>query len=207
MRTIAIIGASNDRRKYGNKAVRAYRQQGYTVYPVNPKADVVHGVVAYPSIEEVPGDVDVAFVVVPAAHVEEIAEQCGRRGVKGLVVISAGFTEIGGEVVERQARLMEICRAHGMRVIGPNCMGIVNTAEDVRLNGTFATVYPRLETNPVPFARSSVSSPSAAAARTTGQRRRETRTSAPSVTPAAGKNEAPWSSVLNQSCASLYPMT
>ena len=143
-RSVAVIGASRDPSAIGGRLFHNLLMTGFSgpVYPVNPKAEVVHGVVAYPSIEAVPGDVDVAFVVVPAAYVEEIAEQCGRKGVRGLVVISAGFREVGGEGVERQARLMEICRSHGMRVIGPNCMGIVNTAEDVRLNGTFASVYP-----------------------------------------------------------------
>ena len=89
-----------------------------------------------------PGEVDVAFVVVPAALVSEVARECGEKGVRGLVVISAGFSEIGGIGPDLQQDLVQICRAYGMRLIGPNCMGIVNTAEDVRLNGTFATVYP-----------------------------------------------------------------
>ena len=112
------------------------------VYPVNPKADVVHGVVAYPTVTAVPGEVDVAFVVVPATHVSDVARECGAKGVRGLVVISAGFAEVGGDGPARQDDLVQICRDHGMRIIGPNCMGIVNTSDEVRLNGTFAPVYP-----------------------------------------------------------------
>ena len=143
-RSVAVIGASRDSSAIGGRLFHNLLMTEFAgaVFPVNPKADVVHGVVAYPSVEAVPGEVDVAFVAVPAAYVDEIAEQCGRKGVRGLVVISAGFSEIGEEGVQRQAQLVETCRSYGMRLIGPNCMGIVNTAEDVRLNGTFANVYP-----------------------------------------------------------------
>ena len=143
-RSIAVVGASRDSSAIGGRLFHNLLMTEFSgaVFPVNPKANVVHGVVAYPNVEAIPGDVDVAFVAVPAIHLEEIAEQCGRKGVRGLVVISAGFAEIGDEGVQRQARLLETCRSYGMRLIGPNCMGIVNTAEDVRLNGTFANVYP-----------------------------------------------------------------
>jgi len=143
-RSVAVIGASRDSSAIGGRLFHNLLMTEFSgsVFPVNPKADVVHGVVAYPNVEAIPGDVDIAFVAVPAIHVEEIAQQCGRKGVRGLVVISAGFAEVGDEGVQRQARLLETCRSYGMRLIGPNCMGIVNTAEDVRLNGTFANVYP-----------------------------------------------------------------
>ena len=143
-RSVAVIGASRDSSAIGGRLFHNLLMTEFSgsVFPVNPKADVVHGVVAYPNVEAIPGDVDVAFVAVPAIHVEEIARQCGLKGVRGLVVISAGFAEVGDEGVQRQARLLGTCRSYGMRLIGPNCMGIVNTAEDVRLNGTFANVYP-----------------------------------------------------------------
>jgi acyl-CoA synthetase (NDP forming) len=80
--------------------------------------------------------------VVPASLVARVARECGEKGVRGLVVISAGFAEVGGDGPARQQELMDICRAYGMRVIGPNCMGIVNTDDEIRLNGTFATIYP-----------------------------------------------------------------
>jgi acetyl coenzyme A synthetase (ADP forming)-like protein len=143
-RSVAVIGASRDSKSIGGRLFHNLLMSEFhgPVYPVNPKAGVVHGVVAYPSLSAVPGEVDVAFVVVPAAHVADVARECGAKGVRGLVVISAGFAEVGGDGEARQGELVEICRAHGMRIIGPNCMGIVNTSEEIRLNGTFATVYP-----------------------------------------------------------------
>jgi acetyl coenzyme A synthetase (ADP forming)-like protein len=143
-RSVAVIGASRDSATIGGQLFHNLLTTEFRgpVYPVNPKADVVHGVVAYPSIRDVPGGVDVAFVVVPAAHVAEVARECGAVGVRGLVVISAGFGETGGEGPGRQQELVEICRASGMRIIGPNCMGVVNTSDEIRLNGTFTTAYP-----------------------------------------------------------------
>jgi acetyl coenzyme A synthetase (ADP forming)-like protein len=143
-RSVAVIGASRDSTTIGGQLFHNLLTTEFhgPVFPVNPKAEVVHGVVAYPSVMDVPGDVDVAFICVPAAHVAQVAKDCGTKGVRGLVVISSGFSEVGGEGPERQDELVDICRAHGMRIIGPNCMGIVNTAPDIRLNGTFATVYP-----------------------------------------------------------------
>jgi acetyl coenzyme A synthetase (ADP forming)-like protein len=140
--SVAVIGASRDPSSIGGTLFHNLLMTGFDgpVHPVNPKAEVVHAVPAYPSIEDVPGPVDVAFVAVPAPFVLEAAEACGRKGVRGLVVISAGFSETGDEGRARQHALVEICRSNGMRLIGPNCMGIVNTAVD--LNGTFATVYP-----------------------------------------------------------------
>ncbi len=143
-RAVAVVGASRDPSSIGGQLFRNLLLSGFTgaVYPVNPKAAVVQGVPAYASILDVPAEVDVAFITVPAPLVEDVARECGEKGVRGLVVISAGFGETGGEGPARQARLLEICRAHGMRLIGPNCMGVVNTDPEVRLNGTFATVYP-----------------------------------------------------------------
>jgi acetyl coenzyme A synthetase (ADP forming)-like protein len=142
--SVAVIGASRDSTTIGGQLFHNLLTTEFhgPVYPVNPKADVVHGVVAHASITDVPGAVDVAFIVVPAALVTAVARECGEKGVRGLVVISAGFAEIGGEGPTRQDELVEICHAYGMRIIGPNCMGIVNTSDEIRLNGTFSTVYP-----------------------------------------------------------------
>lgn len=143
-RAVAVVGASRDSSSIGGQLFRNLLMAEFhgAVYPVNPKAAVVQGVPAYPSILDVPGEVDVAFVTVPAELVAGVARECGEKRVRGLVVISAGFGETGGEGPARQRELLEICRAYGMRLIGPNCMGIVNTDPEVRLNGTFATVYP-----------------------------------------------------------------
>jgi len=143
-RSVAVIGASRETTSIGGQLFHNLLTTEFhgPVYPVNPKAGVVHGVPAYASILEVPGPVDVAFVVVPAALVAEVARECGEKGVRGLVAISSGFSEVGGEGPARQQELLDVCRAHGMRIIGPNCMGIVNTDPKIRLNGTFAAVYP-----------------------------------------------------------------
>jgi acyl-CoA synthetase (NDP forming) len=109
---------------------------------VNPAASVVQCVPAYPTVEAIPGPVDLAVIVVPAAHVLEVAEQCARKGVRALVVISAGFGEVGAAGRERQAALLHVCRAAGMRLIGPNCIGIVNTDPAVRLDAMFGPQVP-----------------------------------------------------------------
>jgi acyl-CoA synthetase (NDP forming) len=109
---------------------------------VNPSAPAVQGVTAYASIRDVPGPVDVAFVAVPAPLVPAVARGCGEHGVRGLVVISAGFAETGGDGPDLQRELLDVCRSFGMRMIGPNCMGIVNTDPAVGLNGTFSTTAP-----------------------------------------------------------------
>src|ERR1043166_5011789 len=97
------------------------------VYPVNPAASEIENVRAYASVEAIPGPVDLAVIVVPAAHVIEVAAACARKKVKALVVISAGFSETGNAGKAHQAELMNVCRGAGMRLIGPNCMGITNT--------------------------------------------------------------------------------
>jgi len=105
-------------------------------------AEVVQSVPAYASVEAIPGVVDLAIIVVPAAQVIEAANACGRKGVKALVVISAGFSETGPEGQARQAELVRVCRGAGIRLIGPNCMGIANTDPSVRLDATFAPTAP-----------------------------------------------------------------
>jgi acetyl coenzyme A synthetase (ADP forming)-like protein len=113
-----------------------------TVYPVNPKASAVCGVHAYPGVADLPEKIDVATIVVPRDHVLEIAEQCGKAGVKSLVVISAGFREVGPEGLAREQHLLDIVRRNGMRMVGPNCMGIINADPAVSMNATFATTMP-----------------------------------------------------------------
>jgi acetyl coenzyme A synthetase (ADP forming)-like protein len=142
--TVAVIGASRDEDSIGGRLLRNLLTHPFegTVYPVNPSAPAVQGIKAYATIEEIPGSVDIAFIAVKAPLVSEVAEACGRKGVRGLVVISAGFAEIGGDGPARQRELLEICRRWGMRLVGPNCMGVINTDPAVALNGTFATIAP-----------------------------------------------------------------
>jgi acetyl coenzyme A synthetase (ADP forming)-like protein len=114
------------------------------LFPVNPKADYIHSIKAYPSILDIPDPVDLAIIVVPADVVEKVVDECGRKGVKGLVIITAGFKEMGpkGEGADRQRRLKEICRRYDMRAVGPNCLGVFNAEERVSLNATFAPGMP-----------------------------------------------------------------
>lgn len=143
-RSIAVIGASNDPASIGGRLFANILFEGFTgpLYPVNPSSRVVRSVRAYPAIGDVPDEVDLAFVVVPRQFVLDVVTQCAQAGVRGVVVISAGFSEVGGEGAEDEARLLEIVRESGMRMVGPNCMGLLNTSSAVRLNGTFAPVYP-----------------------------------------------------------------
>lgn len=142
--SIAVVGASSKDKSIGKEIVRNlvdYEFQG-TVFPVNPKAKVVYSIKCYSDVTEIPDAVDLAIVVVPSRGVLDVAEACGKRGIKGLVVISAGFRETGEEGREREARLLDILKKYDMRMIGPNCMGVINTHPDVRMDATFAPTPP-----------------------------------------------------------------
>jgi acetate---CoA ligase (ADP-forming) len=143
-RSIAVVGASRTPNTIGYQILRNLLQHGYSgaVYPVNPTAHAVHSIRAYPTVSAIPETVDLAVIVVPKQHVVKVAEECGTAGVRALVVISAGFREVGGEGTERERRLMEVVRRHGMRLVGPNCMGVLNTAAGVSMNATFAPNMP-----------------------------------------------------------------
>jgi acetyltransferase len=142
--TIAVIGASRSPDTIGSQVLSNLLAHGFTgaVYPVNPGAHAVRGLRAHPAIGAVPGPVDLAVIVVPKQHVLRVAEECGEAGVKGLVVISAGFREVGGEGVARELALMEVVRRHGMRMVGPNCMGVINADPACSMNATFAPNMP-----------------------------------------------------------------
>ncbi|HEY8450236.1 MAG TPA: acetate--CoA ligase family protein, partial [Bacillota bacterium] len=112
------------------------------VYPVNPRAAVVGSVPAYPSVGDIPGPVDLAVIAVPRDAVLEVVDQCGRKGVRALVVLTAGFAETGPEGREHQQRLVERVHGYGMRLLGPNCLGLINTDPEVRLNASFAPTFP-----------------------------------------------------------------
>src|ERR1044072_6112024 len=143
-RSVAVIGASRERGSIGAEIFHNLIANGFQgpVYPVNPKAKVVQSVLAYPSIGHVPQPVDLAVIVVNAANVPAVLKECGAAGVKSAVVISAGFKELGAEGAERERALTECARRHGMRVVGPNCLGVLNTEASIRLDATFAPVYP-----------------------------------------------------------------
>jgi acetyl coenzyme A synthetase (ADP forming)-like protein len=144
-RAIAVVGAGRRRHTIGHEIVRNLVRGGFTgpVYPVNPNATVVHSMHCYARVSAIPGEVDLALLVVPAPLVLEAARDCAEKGVQGLVCITAGFSEIGGEGSARQAALLEVCAEYGMRLIGPNCMGVLNTAEEFCMNASFAKAEPR----------------------------------------------------------------
>ncbi len=140
--SIAVIGASRNKASIGGRLFDNLLRVGFSgaVYPVNPWAPVVSSVRAYSSVMAIPDSVDLAFIVVPQEHVYEAVADCVEKGVRGVVVISAGFSEIGEETAEEA--LVDLVRKGGMRMVGPNCMGLLNTDPAVNLNGTFAPVYP-----------------------------------------------------------------
>jgi len=143
-RSVAVVGASRSPATIGWQVLDNLLRFGFQgpVFPVNPKAPVIHSLRAYPSVAAIPEPVDLAVLVVPKQHVVAAAEECGAAGVKGLVVISAGFAEVGGEGVERERRLMDVVRRHGMRMVGPNCLGVLNTGPGVAMNATFGPAMP-----------------------------------------------------------------
>ncbi|AXX28798.1 GNAT family N-acetyltransferase [Actinosynnema pretiosum subsp. pretiosum] len=143
-RSIAVIGASTDRTKIGHAVLANLLVGDFhgPVYPVNAEHRAVRGVRAYPSVLDIPDDVDLAVVAVPAAGVDEVMDACLAKGVKALVVVTSGFGETGPDGRTAERRLVTEARAHGMRVVGPNALGVVNTDPDVRLNATLAPTLP-----------------------------------------------------------------
>ncbi len=143
-RSVAIIGAARNQGTIGNLLMRCILQSGFSgiVYPVNPNTEAVLSVKSYPSVLDIAGPVDLAIIAVPAVAVNKVADQCGKKGVKALIVISDGFRERGAEGAAMEDELRNITLSYGMRLVGPNCMGVINTDPAVKLNGTFSQVYP-----------------------------------------------------------------
>lgn len=143
--SVAVIGASRDRSSVGGAIFDNLITRGFAgpVYPVNEEAEEVQSVPAYASVTDVPGKVELAVVTVPAPSVVEVGRACADKGVRSLVVVSSGFSERGAEGERLERELLTVCREAGMRLIGPNCMGLVNTDPEVLLDATFAPVFPR----------------------------------------------------------------
>ena len=144
-KSVAVVGASNRPGSLGLAVFRNLIDGGYQgiLYPVNPKAKSVQGVKAYPSITGIPDEVDMAVLIVPSERVESIIEESAHKGIKGCIVITAGFKEIGGPGVELEKRVRAVAKAHGVRMLGPNCLGVANTNQAVRMNATFARKMPK----------------------------------------------------------------
>jgi acetate---CoA ligase (ADP-forming) len=143
-RSVAVIGASRNPDSIGGRVIANLVGTGFKgpIYPVNPAGGELLGLAVHTSVTEIPGPVDLAVVVVPKEAVAQVARESAAKGVRSLVVISSGFSETGAEGARRQAELLEICRGAGMRLIGPNCMGIVNTDPGVVLNASFGPIFP-----------------------------------------------------------------
>lgn len=143
-RSVAVVGASRDPASIGGRLLAALRAASFsgTLYPVNPNAQDVAGLRAYPSVRTIPDPVDLAVIAVPPPALPAVVEDCAARGVRALVVITAGFAEVGAEGRARQDRLLGAVRGHGMRMVGPNCLGLLNTDPSVRLNASFSPIFP-----------------------------------------------------------------
>ncbi len=148
-RSVAVVGASSDPAKLGHLVVRTLQRSGFSgpIYPVNSRGRSIAGLPGYRSVTEVPGPVDLAVLTVPAAEVAGVVGQCGAHGVRGLVVMSGGFGESGSPEARQagaraQRELVSAARGYGMRVVGPNCLGVINTDPAVSLNASLAPVAP-----------------------------------------------------------------
>lgn len=141
-RSVAVIGATRDPGGLGHSVLRNILESGYPgpLFPVNPKATEIAGLQCYPSVLDIPGEVDLGIVVVPARFVPQVVDESGRRGCRGLIIISAGFREAGPEGLRMERELGATAARYGMRVIGPNCLGVLDTAN--RLNASFAAKMP-----------------------------------------------------------------
>jgi acetyl coenzyme A synthetase (ADP forming)-like protein len=144
-RAVAIVGASRNADNIGHKILKGLLEYGFKgpVYPVNPKADEILGVRAYPSLRGLPGPVDLAVMAVPPKVILQAVDDAAVAGVRAVVVITAGFAEVHDpNGVDLQKLLVDKIRGHGMRMVGPNCLGVLNTDPALRLNASFSPVYP-----------------------------------------------------------------
>lgn len=141
---VAVIGASGKELHIGNRVIKNLLDFGYTgnIYPINPKADEIRGIKAYKSILDAPGQVDVAHMVIPAKFVPMAVEDCGKKGVKHIIINSGGFSETGPEGAEIEKAFLEKARQYGIRIFGPNCQGIINTDPAVKAYCNFTFTFP-----------------------------------------------------------------
>jgi acetyltransferase len=144
-KSIAIIGASRRPESVGQAIFRNILLNNYRgiLYPVNPKAEGILGVKCYFSVLDIPEEVDLAVIIVPREVVPKVLEECGIKGVKGAVIISAGFKEVGGRGVQLEEQVKRIVKKHDISLVGPNCLGVINTDPEVSLNASFARSIPK----------------------------------------------------------------
>jgi len=143
--SIAIIGASQKELSIGNVILKNLLHYGYTgdIYPINPKITELRGLQVYPTIFEVPGDIDLAHVIIPAALLPQTIEDCGKRGIKAVIINSAGFSEMGEEGMALQNEFLSVAKKYGIRIFGPNCQGIINTDPQLRAYCDFTFTFPK----------------------------------------------------------------
>jgi acetyl coenzyme A synthetase (ADP forming)-like protein len=144
-RSVAVIGASRRKGSIGREILHNILSSEFNgkVFPVNPSAQVIHSFKSYSTVLDVPDAVDLAIIIVPKEQVKKVVTQCGDKGVKGIVIISAGFSEVGHEGKVREMEVLEVVREYNMRMIGPNCFGVLNTDPEVSLNANFGKTFPK----------------------------------------------------------------
>ena len=143
--SLAVVGASKTPGKVGHDIFVNILKGGYrgTLYPVNPKARSVSSVKAYPTISDIPDSVDLAMIILPPRPALTAVKEAIEKGIKGVVIVSAGFREVGGEGLEIENTIVGLCREAGVRVVGPNCLGVINPLANVRLNASFSARMPK----------------------------------------------------------------
>ncbi|MEJ2758672.1 MAG: CoA-binding protein, partial [Anaerolineales bacterium] len=143
-KSVAVIGASSNPEKLGHAVLRNLIESGYTqkgkVYPINPKAEEIAGLPAFKSVTDVPDPIDMAVIVIPYPYVPDVLRTCGAKGIKGVIIISAGFREAGREGVEREREVIRIAKEYNIRIIGPNVLGVLDTFSPI--NASFAADSP-----------------------------------------------------------------
>ncbi|HIU85737.1 TPA: acetate--CoA ligase family protein [Candidatus Spyradomonas excrementavium] len=143
-KAIAVVGASTKDHTIGSDIMKRLKEYKFTgdIYPVNPKGGEIEGFKAYTNVKEIPGNVDLAIIVIAQKFVLQAIDDCHEKGIKGICIISAGFKESGAEGAAAEKELVAKLKEYGMRCVGPNCLGVVNTAPDIRMDGCFAESLP-----------------------------------------------------------------
>ncbi len=143
--SVAVVGASTTPGKVGHDIFVNILKGGYrgVLYPVNPSAESISSVRAYPSISDIPYPLDLAMIILPPKRAIVAVQEAIDKGVKGVVIVSAGFKEVGGEGLEIEKQIVELCREHNVRLVGPNCLGVINPLDNVRLNASFSARMPK----------------------------------------------------------------
>jgi len=143
-RAVAIVGASTKELSIGNVIIKNLQRFGYQgkIYPIHPSAPEIRGLTAYKSLAEVPGDVDLAHIIIPSKQVPQIIEECGQKGIQAAIINSAGFSELGAEGAQIQTAFLANAKKYGVRVFGPNCQGIINTDPSLKAYCNFTFTFP-----------------------------------------------------------------